>query len=286
MEKNQNSFIKFNKNFLNNFLLISGSVLKNFRTYVYLFFIPIFFLAVYSWFTGGNQANFRVPKLFLFMLIPTYSIIFLVNISISEWKNSVFLKRIHSAGVSKLEFLIAIWAFNLIAGLISFGIGILSIYLLGILYFKPGEESISSLFNLITFGEWMGILYAVFLNIFISIAIGTIISGLIKSVALSQSISIIVVGVCIVFSDNLLPIELMSLNKGLLIFSYFIPQKHSVWVGLIVSSAHKLDWIVENPDRRYISFNYNLTLVSFTSLIYTSLLMVGAYFSFGWNNKK
>ncbi|AGR42117.1 hypothetical protein [Spiroplasma diminutum] len=282
----QNSFIKFNKNFLNNFLLVSSSVLRNFRTYVYLFFIPIFILAIFSWFNGGINSHYKPTKLFLFMMIPTYAVVFLVNISISEWKNSVFLKRIHSAGISKTEFLLSIWAFNFLAGIVAFIIGICTLEILGLLYLKPIEESISATLNSIKFTEWIGILYAISLNILISIAIGTIISGLIKSVALSQSLTILIVAFCIVFSDNLLPIDLMAINKGIVIFSYFIPQKHSVWIGLISSSANNLNWIMENADRKIVSFNYNLTLVSFTGLLYVVLLSIGAYFSFGWNNKK
>ncbi len=279
-------FIKFNKNFFNNFLLVSSSILKNFRTYVYLFFIPIFFLCVFTWFTGGMNANYKPTKLFLFMMIPTYSIVFLVNISISEWKNSVFLKRVHSAGISKMEFLLSIWAFNFLAGIVAFIVGFFTIEILGLLYVKPVDESIASSFGLISFSEWLGILFAISLNILISIAIGTIISGLIKSVALSQSLTIIIIILCIVFSDNLLPIDLMAINKGVVIFSYLFPQKHSVWIGLISSSAKNLSWIIENSDRKIVSFNYNLTLVSFTGMMYTLVLLTGAYFSFSWNNKK
>ncbi|AUM62656.1 hypothetical protein [Spiroplasma monobiae] len=285
-KKYSDKFLKFNKNFANNFLLISGSVLKNFRTYVYLFFIPICFMAVFSWFTGGSDSNFRPPQLFLFMMIPTYAIVFLVNISISEWKNSVFLKRIHSAGISKIEFLASIWIFNFIAGFIAFLFGLLTIYILGFFYVKPAEESISTMLGLISFSEWLGILYAISLNIIISISIGTIISGLVRSVSLSQSISIIVIMACIVFSDNLLSISLMSVNEGLVIFSYFFPQKHTVWIGLISASSGQVGWVVENPDRLVISFDFNLLLVSFTGLFYTMILIIAAYFSFGWNNKK
>ncbi|WP_342259228.1 hypothetical protein [Spiroplasma endosymbiont of Dioctria linearis] len=232
------------------------------------------------------NANYKPTKLFLFMMIPTYSIVFLVNISISEWKNSVFLKRVHSAGISKMEFLLSIWAFNFLAGIVAFIVGFFTIEILGLLYVKPVDESIASSFGLISFSEWLGILFAISLNILISIAIGTIISGLIKSVALSQSLTIIIIILCIVFSDNLLPIDLMAINKGVVIFSYLFPQKHSVWIGLISSSAKNLSWIIENSDRKIVSFNYNLTLVSFTGMMYTLVLLTGAYFSFSWNNKK
>ncbi|AHB36778.1 ABC transporter permease [Spiroplasma apis] len=289
-------FLRVNKKFLNNFLILSTSVLKNFRTYVYVFFVPMIFVVCYTLYAHRTSDEPIKPhNLFLFMMIPTYSIVFLVNITISEWKNSVFLKRIHSAGVSRFEFLLTIWTFTFLLGLLSFLAGVIIISILGatLVGSKDGNASIALTFQLLGYDGWSMILFSVSMNIIICIALGTIISGLIKSVAISQSVTIVLTLFCIVFSDNFLPPSLLALNKWIVYFSYLIPEKHPVWFGMIgtstLFSSEPAKEVLTNIERvraqGAVSFGFNLWICCVTSIIYPSLLLLGGYFSFRWNSK-
>ncbi|ASP28457.1 ABC transporter ATP-binding protein [Spiroplasma corruscae] len=287
-EQIKNYFTKSVSNFRNNFIIISLSILKNFRTYVYVILIPIAFLMIYSWYTNAYKGDFKPPELFKYMVIPSFAIIFLVNTTVSEWKNSVFLKRIHSAGISRINFFVSLYIFNFLLGIASFLISVTVMSIISLIYFKPSNGTFFSLLGLLEFNDWVGMLYSLFLCISISVSIGVIISGLINSIALSQSITLIFVLFSIVFSDCFLPIDLLSLSKPLTYMSYFVPHKHSVWVGLISASSQEVSWAFENPERpgRIISFGFNLWIPCVTAFLYSTLLLVSGYFSFGWNTKK
>ncbi|AKX34282.1 ABC transporter ATP-binding protein [Spiroplasma litorale] len=275
-------------NFKNNFIIISLSILKNFRTYVYVFFIPLAFLMIYVWYTNATSGVFKPPRLFLYMILPTFAIIFLVNTTVSEWKNSVFLKRIHSAGVSRLNFFVSLYVFNFIIGIVSFLMSLIVMSIISLIYFNATNGSFFEIIGLWEFKDWIGIIYSLSLNISISISIGVIISGLINSIALSQTITLIIVLFSIVFSDCLLPLDLMSVSKPLTIMSYFVPHKHSVWVGIIAASSEQVKWAFENPERegKMISFGFQLWIPCLTAFFYSTLLITGGYFSFRWNNKR
>ncbi|AKU79772.1 hypothetical protein [Spiroplasma turonicum] len=291
MQNNEKNIFTKTKNslsdFKNNFIIISLSILKNFRTYVYVILIPIAFLMIYVWY-NSNTGVYRPPKIFLYLTLPTFAIIFLVNTSVSEWKNSVFLKRIHSAGISRINFFVSLYVFNFILGIISFFVSFLVLMLISLIYFKPSTGPVSELIGLWTFKDWMGIMYSLLLSISISISLGVIISGLINSVALSQSITLVVVLFSVVFSDCLLPLELLSKSKALTYMSYIVPHKHSVWTGIIAAASEIPKLAYENPNSPslVISFGFKLWIPCLTAFLYSTLLIIGGYYSFSWNNKK
>ncbi|AOG60500.1 ABC transporter ATP-binding protein [Spiroplasma helicoides] len=275
------------ENFRNNLAIISLSVLKNFRTYVYVIFMPIFFMLIYLWYSGKSSDLHNV-NIFLYMCWPTFAIVFLVNTTVSEWKNSVFLKRIHSAGVSRMNFFVSLYVFNFLLSVLSIMIGFVVLIIASYTYLKSDNYSFFQKIGFWSFREWMGIIYSLCLSTCISISLGIIISGLINSIALSQSITILVVLFNIVFSDCLLSLDLLAISKPLNILSYFAVHKYSVWTGIISSSFERKENAFWNAARPvfYTSFGFKMWIASLTGFICSTGLIVGSYFSFRWNNKK
>ncbi|AUB31553.1 hypothetical protein [Spiroplasma floricola] len=288
-KENESRFLNESIMLWNNLKVISISVLKNLRTYLYIFVLPLAFITAAIFYrTQGGSSEVRVAQIAGFFQISSFFIIFLVNITISEWKNSVFLKRIHSSGVSKTNFLISITLFNFLIGIVSFLVNFAYILILLTFVIKSTstQKPLSSELELIDSMGWSGVVLSLIFTLLISIFLGTVISGVFKSVALSQTITTFFILFSIVFSDNFLSPEVMGTVKGLVGVSYLVPYKHSIWIGYLMISNGAKDLIYPPVTTRlFLSFNLITWLPILTSIIYTSLLGVGAYFTFKWNAK-
>lgn len=278
---------EYNDNIWNNFKIIAASVLKNLRTYLYVIILPLFFMTVLFLYQYNNTATeIKLSRIVSFMHIPAFMLIFLVNITIAEWKNSVFLKRIHSAGVSKVNFLLSLAIFIFILGIGSVLIGFGYILFFGKIYLK--SIHIFNQLSLISVGGWIGTWLGIFMTIGISITIGIITSGLLKSVALSQSITTLFVLFAMTFSDNFLDPEAMANSKVTAAISYFVPYKYSVWTSFLFATDGIANLIYGN-DLSYVkihwSFGLNSYAALFSGLAYVGLLSTGAHYSFAWNAK-
>ncbi|WP_339020152.1 hypothetical protein [Spiroplasma endosymbiont of Atherix ibis] len=273
----------------NNLKVISISVLKNLRTYLYIFVLPMTFITAEIFYrTQGGHSEVKIAQIAGFFQISSFFIIFLVNITISEWKNSVFLKRIHSSGVSKTNFLISITLFNFLIGIVSFLVNFAYILILLTFVIKSTstQKPLVTELELMDSMGWTGVVLSLIFTLLISIFLGTIISGIFKSVSLSQTITTFFILFSIVFSDNFLSPEVMGTVKGLAVVSYFVPYKHSIWISYLMIANGAKDLIYPSVTTRlYLSFNLITWLPIITSILYTTLLASGAYFTFKWNVK-
>ncbi|ARU91400.1 ABC transporter ATP-binding protein [Spiroplasma clarkii] len=274
-------------NIWNNFKIIASSILKNLRTYLYVIIIPIFFLTALFIYQNTNLASeIKISRIVSFLHVPGFMLIFLVNVTIAEWKNSVFLKRIHSAGVSKVNFLISMAIFIFVLGIVSVLISFGYLLILSQIFFK--SLHVTAQLRLISFGGWIATWYGVFLTIGISITLGIITSGLLKSVALSQTITTLIILFSLIFSDNFLGPEFVGKDKYLTAISYFLPYKYSVWTSFI-GASDGLPSLIFNNDvsafRIHFSFGLNIWAALFSGTGFLALLGVGAHYSFRWNAK-
>ncbi|ATZ20524.1 hypothetical protein [Mesoplasma coleopterae] len=276
-------------NIIYNLKILSMSVLKNLRTYLYIIIFPIVvttFIIFYR--VSATSTTINPTTVTAILLIQPFTVIFLVNITISEWKNSVFLKRIHSAGISKINFLSSIFIFNFILGYISFMLCSLYIFLITGSFFTTSNGGFwKILLDTMTTKEVFGILLSAAFLIMTSILLGTIISGVIKSVALSQTITAIYVIVAIAFSDIIMPPEIFAIQPILIKISYLFPYKHNVWAGLLLVADNSGKWIYNGASmgRLTTSFALKEWIPILTSIIWLILLSVSSIFVFKWDGK-
>lgn len=272
-----------------NLKILTKSVMSNLRTYLYLFIFPaaiVTFLIFYK--TLGSEITINPVGVVFILLVPPFMIIFLVNVTISEWKNSVFLKRIHSAGVSKHNFIISIFIFNLILGYISFLFCSLFIFFITSAYFRTSQGGFYKILaDTITTNTVIGIILGAFLIIVTSIFLGTIISGLFKSVALSQSITSILLIFGLFFSDMILPAERLGVTPVLIHISYFFPYKHNIWVAVLLVSDTYEGWIYSDVPIGRITTSFELTtwIPIVTSIAYSAVLGFFSFLVFKWDAK-
>ncbi|WP_342269264.1 hypothetical protein [Spiroplasma endosymbiont of Aspidapion aeneum] len=277
-----------------NIVMLFASSFKSLRTYLIAFLIPIGFLLMlmlYQTHSGLNQI--RIAQLIGYSLIPCFFVIFLINLTIAEWKSSVFLKRIHTSGVSKRNFFISSIIFGLITGILMYCVGLFFIYIIGIVFIRdPLDSSInlSYAWRLLSFESWLSIIFGMILTNLVSILCGIIFSGICKSVSLSQSISILFVAYAIVFSDNFLNPMTIAVSKNLVLFSYLNPFKHTVWTSYLLGCRYNgvfiKNWIFDGSTNRLeMSFGLKPYIPPLTSILYIALLSFLGLYSFKWNNR-
>ncbi|PPE06244.1 hypothetical protein [Mesoplasma corruscae] len=281
-------------NMWNNIKLLSTSVLKNLRTYLYLIIFPICIVTlVIAYKVVKTENAIYINDICSILILPSFMVIFLVNITISEWKNSVFLKRIHSAGISRNSFLFSMFIFNFMLGIVSFIFTSLYSFWLTSSFFpinQGGKQMgfAEMLFMMMTFKTAMGLIMGVSFCIVISICIGTIVSGVFKSVALSQSIASILMIFAVISSDVFISPEIIAVSRFLVNLCYISPYKHSVWISILLSSDANFKWIYHGAaEGRVLGVSFGLKewLPVFSSAIYLTLLTFLSIFSFKWNGK-
>jgi ABC-2 type transport system ATP-binding protein len=291
----KNTFKGYTTNWIKNFIFLFLSTFKNFRTYVYLFLIPAgLTLALYymvSWTATSDIARSTVAG---FLMIPGFAIILLMNTLISEWKASIFLKRIKVSGTSKVQFLSTIWSVGFVTGLLSLGFTICVLLIYGST--EPyTADWLYRCFDSLEFNGWIGILIGCALILLVSMGISTLISGSVSSIAVSQSISIIVTIVCILLSDIIILPESTAWSPAVVTLGYFIPQRYGAWTTILMSSGANLNW---NENATFIFGISNVRLddltISFHSiawpiaggLIWGAGLFTLSIFTFSWSSKR
>lgn len=276
-------------NLVYNLKILSMSVLKNLRTYLYVLIFPIVVITFIIFYrVSATSTTINPTTVTAILLIQPFTVIFLVNITISEWKNSVFLKRIHSAGVSKLNFLTSIFVFNFILGYIAFILCSTYTFLItGSFLTTSNGGFLKILLDTITVKVVIGILLSAGFIIVTSILLGTIISGIIKSVAFSQTITAIYVILAIAFSDIIMPPEIFAIQPFLIKISYLFPYKHNVWAGLLLVADNSGKWIYNGASmgRLTTSFALKEWIPILTSIIWSILLWIISLFVFKWDGK-
>lgn len=204
-KKGFNEFRNINRNFFyflnKNLYLLFSSIFKSLRTYVYVFIIPLTLLSlIFAYETYGGLNQPLPPIVAGYLLIPGFSLILLLTNLINEWKNSIFLKRIHTLGTSKNQFLISLWIVSFILGWMSIIFCTTCITLMVPLingYIVNPYLQMFAFFNFGSAGQvcaaWFGVICGASIVILGSIGIATVLAGSISNAAVSQSLAILIV---------------------------------------------------------------------------------------------
>lgn len=290
IKKNSSNFLFFLKK---NFCLILTSVFKNLKIYIYLFIVPLILSILifsYQTYAGLNQPLPAITAGYL--LIPGFGLILGLNTLISDWKSSIFLKRINLIGTTKTQFLLAIWIVGYLIGLIS-TLFCTSIIILFAELTKNYNNSFLEMFAFLSYGSskeiinaWLGFFLGLSTIIFSSIGLATLISGAFYNIALAQSLSILIIIVTFVLSDLFLNPVILAGSKAVIIISYFVPQKYGAWTVFYAVSANNLNYFLPNPGSNKLTISFlNITWPIINSIIYSFALFYLSIFTFKWNNR-
>ncbi|WP_375317262.1 hypothetical protein [Spiroplasma endosymbiont of Virgichneumon dumeticola] len=276
-----------------NLTLLLASIFKNLRTYIYVYVIPITLLLIIYTFQSFGGINKLLPPIVAgYLLIPGFGITILLNTLISEWKASIFLKRIHVIGTSKYQFILSIWIVGYLLGMSSIFLG--SCLLLGI---APLINSTSNVFletfSFFSYGSasevfvsWFGFFIAASIITLSGIGIATLIAGAFKSLSLCQSLTILIICGCIMLSDLFLSPTITSKSSFVVYISYLIPQKYGAWTVFYSSAAGNINYFIDNPTSKLATISFaNIYGPLFGGITYCIGLYVASLFTFNWNNR-
>ncbi|AGM26281.1 putative ABC transporter permease [Spiroplasma syrphidicola EA-1] len=294
-QKVKTNYFEFNLFLRKNLSLLFLSIFKSFRTYIYVYVIPIIFLVVIYVFQSYGGINKPLPPIVAgYLLIPGFGIGILINTLISEWKASIFLKRINILGTNKWQFLLSIWIVGYILGMSAILLGIFIMLILGEFIGTKNSNIFLETFSFFNYGSstqvfmaWFGFFLGCSIVVITSIGIASIIAGALRSVPLCQSLTILILIVCIPLSDLFLgPTIMGEAPKVFIILSYLIPQKYGAWATFLSVAGGNIDYILANPGMK-------TTMISFTNLygpIFGGLgyglgLLTISFFTFNWNNR-
>ncbi len=220
-KKTQPDQILFKKklhNIFSFFPIFWSNFIKSFQALFFGFIFPTFLFIIISLINLIDTSYLWI----IIMLPPVTLGIMSLGNTITEWKSSVFLKRIDATPISKTEFLFSLILFYT---LISF-MGIVWLMIVGVIYdAASGMETFSSSFN---FG-WF--LLACLEVSFLSISIGVFIGGVAQSEGSAQGIGMAIYFPCILFSGILFPASLLDKVDALRYISYILPTKYGVFVN-------------------------------------------------------
>lgn len=292
-KKAVDNYKEFNVFLGKNLNLIFFSVFKSIRTYVYIFIIPLILVTVIFLYQSYGGLNVPLPPIVAgYLLIPGFAVTILLNTLISEWKASIFLKRIHTIGTNRAQFLLSIWLVGYLLGIIS--IIFCSACITLIAYIMNGSNNVFvQLFSFLSYGSvgevlysWLGFIVGASIVIFTSIGLATLISGTFKNIAFCQSLGILVIIVCFVMSDLFLSPQILASSKVATYLSYLIPQKYGVWTVFYAASSGNVNYFIPNPgsERIIISF-LRITWPIIGGILWCIGLYLLSIITFKWNNR-
>lgn len=290
MKSNSENFIFFLRK---NLWLLLSSVFKSLKIYIYVFIIPLVLLIVVFAYQSYGGVNQPLPPIVAgYLLIPGFGLILGINNLISEWKASIFLKRINLLGTSKSQFLLSIWIVGYLLGLIStiFCGALVTLFAQAL---NSTKNPFLEMFAFLSYGTtqevvnaWLGLFLGISTVILSSIGLATLIAGAFRNIALIQSLGILVIIVTFVFSDLFLNPVMLASVKPLIIFSYFVPQKYGAWTVFYAVSAGNLDYFLPNPGSKQITISFlSITWPIINSLLYCLGLFLLSLITFKWNNR-
>lgn len=233
VEKQSNFDLKKQFHIFNNLaLLIYKSFIKEPKSIIFMIFVPIFFNIMFFFIMGAKIQGEKYASLFAYTLLPSLTCLTLLAPAVVEWKNTVFLKRIDTTGIKKSMFVAALWLVYLIAGIIAFFLMMIFNLIFCELHKLMTKSNATSFASLLDDVNWGYLLLSVVLITLTSIALATMFGGLFSLVGSMQGMIMMVYFFSIFLSGIMLPPEAFETSKGMIIFTYFIPHKYSVFLFL------------------------------------------------------
>ncbi|AKU80038.1 ABC transporter permease [Spiroplasma turonicum] len=265
------------------FKLIGKSFYKNVRGPLFTYVVPLFFTTLFYFLFSKENSTNKGSTILGYLALPCLTTITSLSSSIVEWKNSIFLKRVDTTGISKKNFVFSLWLFYFLVGWSGVIIEILAGMIIG------GKDVIELYKDM----NWGIFILAISLIALMAIGIATLIGGNVKDSGASEGIAMIIYFTCIFFSGVMLDPRLYESVEGVRIFSYLIPLKYPVAL-LLYSQYNSIDWNkagfnigswVDNGDVKYENFTSTWQPLLGAILIIVLLFIISSL-TFKWNNKK
>ncbi|AHI53452.1 ABC transporter ATP-binding protein [Spiroplasma sabaudiense Ar-1343] len=274
--------------FANIFGLVRKSFFRNPRGPLFMFVVPIFFMIMFFAVIGNNASGGMA--LYAYMLLPSMTILTSLAPAIVEWKNSVFLKRIDTTGVKKGVFIAALWVFYLLVSIVALVIMLTTGLLVSLIITPPlgRDPELQTFVKTMSMVNWGAFIGSSILVSLTSIGLATLLGGLFNSDGALQGVVMMIYFFSIFFSGIMLPPEVIESSKGMIIFTYFIPHKYSVFLFLFATQgAIAQGW--DSSFNNHIGIGRDFTAtwqpVLGALLIITALFLITA-FTFKWTAKK
>lgn len=283
MKKINTLNIKKQSSIFNNLnLLVYKSFIKEPRSIIFMLIVPIFFSVMFFFiFKGNESAPFKGALLFNYALLPCLTVLTSLTPAIVEWKNSVFLKRIDITGVKKSMFIASIWLVYLLAGLFFYILVLCFNLVFSIVVLGTGvNNDFLYSFKTINFGY---LFLSIILICATSIALATLFGGIANSSGSIQGIVMMVYFFSIFLSGVMLPAQALFTNKGIVIFTYFIPHKYPVFLYMYAFNSN--GWIngsVQGLEKSFTAI-WQPIVGSFAIL---AVLFTLTTFTFKWTAKR
>ncbi|QHX36733.1 ABC transporter permease [Spiroplasma sp. BIUS-1] len=273
-------------------LLLTKSFIKEPKSIIFMIFVPIFFSVMFFFIMGAKVEGQKYGILFSYTLLPSMTCLTLLAPAVVEWKNSVFLKRIDITGIKKSMFIAALWFVYLVAGIISFFIMMIFNLIFSEISRLMDSTNELSFAQLLGKVNWGYMLLSMILITLTSIALATMFGGLFSSVGSMQGMIMMIYFFSIFLSGIMLPPEAFETSKGMIIFTYFIPHKYSVFLFLYATRG----WADKGWDSGFNNHNVNGEFIGrdfsatwqpvLGALMILALLFTITTFTFKWTAKK
>ncbi|ATZ20468.1 ABC transporter permease [Mesoplasma lactucae] len=208
----KNRFEQKCRDFNSTFVLIAKSWIKDPSGIISLFVIPTFYFVIFYFLLRNKYSQ----SLIGYLMLPPLTVITTLGTGLINWKNSVFLKRIDTTGISKTTFLLSLWTFNLLVGLLGVCVQII----VGLII---AQGDAVDQYNSMNWG-WF-ILGTIFISL-MSIGLATLIAGIFSSQSMVQGVTMIIYFLSLFLSGIMIPYTTIGSVKALRIISYFTPYMY------------------------------------------------------------
>ncbi len=208
-------------------------------TYIFVIFIPLFFItSLYFLFLKNLINNENVQKSVTFSTLPLIFMTFFSAHFIITWRETVFLRQLNNFGITKICFFLSFLLIFFIYSILSYTISN-SFLLLIDATFSFGNYS-KLIFEFKSIGGFIIFLFSIFLMILLYFSISLLIAGKITNVYLSNSLILIFIIYILIFSDFFLETILYD-NVFCSSLSFTSPQKYLNWIFYLSFSDAFLD---------------------------------------------
>ncbi|WP_339022431.1 ABC transporter permease [Spiroplasma endosymbiont of Crioceris asparagi] len=257
------------------FLVIGKSFFREVRGPLFLYFMPIFFMILFYYTMGSTyDKQAKVSLLFAYTLIPALTIVTSLAPSLVNWKNSIFLKRLETAGLSKTKFLLTLYLFYFLAGLSGIAVQLTFALMLG------GKPFIDALGHINALSFILGIVLVVLM----CIAISSFLGGISSNEGSMQGIVMLIYFINLFLAGIMLPLNIVETTKVMHIVTYLIPLKYAA--GVYNHAINEDSFIVHaNNGNVFTEFN-ELWQPAVGALAIIAALFIINKFTFKWSAKK
>jgi hypothetical protein len=231
-------FKKLSNNGLKCFKVIVQSLFIIPETYIFLIIIPFILSFILNFIHSGQfRAVIVQPIVMTSLLTPAFGMLFLTATVVGDWKESIFIKRMHSMNIGRNTFITM-----LILSLVLIAIPALAIQIgLNFMYDHLNNGSLLNAFDWMGanyFGfSFIGFIFGYILLILAGISLSILITGWIKRRDIVDVIISVLIILLMLVSDYFFTPQQMAGNMVYQAFGYLSPFKYATWIAMMSSSG-------------------------------------------------